>query len=137
MTPTRTIEIDFEVHKLIEAERKGFDDPPLAALRRLLGLKSPTVEPATQGRPWIGDGVTLAHGTPVKMTYNRRAYEGQIADGQWMVEGKTYTTPSGAMSVARTKKGRQTPLNGWDYWSAKISWGWLPINVLRDDAKAF
>src|ERR1700730_18139749 len=133
----RSIDIDFEVHKLIEGERKGFDDLPLAALRRLLGLSSRTVEPSA-GRPWIGDGVTLPHGTPVKMRYNRRTYEGQIVDGQWIVEGQVYTTPSGAaVGVARTKKGVPTHLNGWNYWSVKLSGGWVPLKMLQDDARPF
>ena len=38
MGEMRTIKIDFDIHKRIEMERRGFDDPPNAALRRLLGL---------------------------------------------------------------------------------------------------
>ena len=35
------IEIDWDIHKLIEAERKGFDEPQYVALRRLLKLPPP------------------------------------------------------------------------------------------------
>jgi hypothetical protein len=125
VSDTTTIEIDFEVYKLIEAERRGFDEPRLAALKRLLGLNDAVPAPQKQmpphGRAWEGDGVALPHGTLLKMTYNRTTHEGEIVDGQWLVGGSLYDTPSGAaIGVARTKSGRTTHLNGWNYWYAKL-----------------
>src|SRR4051794_12766273 len=90
MGDTTSIEIDFEVYKLIEAERKGFDEPRLAALRRLLGLKNqPQTDAASPrpGLPWIGAGVELPHGTEVKMFYSGRQYDGEILNGKWHVDG--------------------------------------------------
>jgi hypothetical protein len=128
-----TIEIDFDVYKLIENERRGFDDTPLSALRRLLKLPelSPTkrIELGT-GRAWMQKGVTLDHGTLLRMEYNRRVHEGQIVDGRWLVEGKLYDSPSGAaVGVARTKSGKQTALDGWEYWNFKRPGSnlWAPI----------
>jgi hypothetical protein len=120
-----TVEIDFDVYKLIESERRGFDDPPLAALRRLLGLAELPVPEAIEigaGKPWIGDGVMLEHGTRLRMPYdrNRKLYEGRVVDGRWLVDGNLYDSPSGAAAgVARTKKGKPTSLNGWGYWEFK------------------
>src|SRR5216110_3271830 len=93
-----TIEIDFDVHKVIEAERRGFDDPPLAALRRLLKLGDPPapVGETTSGRPWTYKNVVLEHGTHLRMRYNHRTHEGRIVDGRWLVEGEFYDSPSGA-----------------------------------------
>jgi len=130
-----TIEIDFDVYKMIEAERRGFDDPPLAALRRLLKMpeapKAAASEPSS-GRPWTYKNVVLEHGTQLRMRYNHRTHEGRIVDGRWLVEGEFHDSPSGAaVGVARTKDGKQTALNGWDYWEVKKprSDKWLPINI--------
>jgi len=133
---SHTIEIDFDVYKLIENERRGFDDPPLAALRRLLKLPdAPSLRPdePPAGRPWIYKGKALPHGTQLQMRYNYRRHEGRVVDGRWLVEGEFYDTPSGAaVGVARTKDGKPTNLNGWDYWEVKEPGRdrWLPINLL-------
>jgi hypothetical protein len=137
----RTIEIDFEVHKLIEMERTGFDEPPISALRRLLGLRdvsmsesiaAPVASPG--GRGWSGDGVHLPHGTLLRMTYNGRSHHGRIDGESWSVEGGRFASPSGAATtVALTKKGRHTRLDGWNYWEAKLpgSDSWVRLGLLR------
>lgn len=135
-----TIEIDFDVYKLIEAERPNFDELRIAALRRLLKLPPKTTVAAIvdgskpSGRAWSGEGVTLAHGTQVRMRYNGRLYEGEIVDGKWVIGGKTFDSPSGAASgIAITKKGKMTRLDGWIYWEtqAPAETNWTPINALR------
>ena len=138
MTEFATIEIDFDVYKLIEAERQGFDEPRIDALRRLLKLPAKpiaeAVNRATAGRAWSGEGVTLIHGTRLRMRYNGRQYEGEIVDGKWMIEGKTFDSPSGAASgIAITKSGNTTRLDGWIYWEvqAPSDTGWTPIKTLR------
>ncbi len=135
MTEFRTIEVDFDVHKLIEGERQSFTETPNAVLRRLLGLASRSVaKKVGGGRSWSGDGVTLPHGTAVKMEYNGRQHEGKIEDGKWVIDGKTFDSPSGAASgVAITKKGKKTRLDGWIYWEACVpgDTSWTPIGVLR------
>jgi hypothetical protein len=41
------------------------------------------------------------------MSYNGRQYAGEIVDGKWVIEGKTFDSPSGAASgVALTKSGK-------------------------------
>ena len=37
----RKIDVDFDVHQLIELERRNFGESPNDVLRRLLGLRSP------------------------------------------------------------------------------------------------
>jgi hypothetical protein len=133
----RTIEIDFDIHKLIEAERRSFEERPNEALRRLLKLPElpksvdqsntsgskhhkPAIRKLSDSRSWQCDGVELPHGTLVRMRYNGREHTGQIENGKWRVEGNLYDSPSGAASaVAVTRKGRKTRLDGWIYWEAK------------------
>jgi hypothetical protein len=142
----RSIEIDFEVHKMIENERRGFGDPPLAALRRLLGLEGapvsvPTLDPEAElpGRSWEGDGVALPHGTDVRMRYNYkthagRIHEGRIVDGQWFIEGSIFNSPSAAANaISVTKNGPKTQINGWNYWEVRFPGKacWEPLRGLQ------
>lgn len=142
MPQLRSIEIDFDIHRLIEGERKGFDEPPYLALRRLLGLPPPTsVEPVQSsqenaGSPWTDGRLSLDHGTLIRMEYDRgrQVYEGKILDGNWVVAGRTFDSPSGAASeLAVTKRGESTKLNGWLYWKVKRATDkeWVPLRSLR------
>ncbi len=133
----RTIEIDFDIHKKIELERTSFEESPNAVLRRLLGLaKEPIAPTGAEEDPktsWRDrDGLTLPHGTKLRMTYGGRTHEGAIERGTWLVEGQKFHSPSGAASVARTKKGQATKLNGWNYWEARLpgSTEWVNIMTL-------
>lgn len=133
----RQIEIDFDIHKLIELERRGFDEPPNTALRRLLKLpekregeaaSSPAIKEKAvaasigAGRPFIEDGVSIPHGSFARMEYLRgsQVYEGQFLDGKLVVNGVAYPSLSNAAdALAITKKGEKTSLNGWRYWEAR------------------
>ncbi len=136
------IEIDFDIHKLIEAERKSFDEPPYVALRRLLKLPQPETTPKTtktetEGRPFIEDGVSVPHGSLARMEYLRgtQVYEGRFLDGKLVVNGESYTSLSAAASsLAVTRKGHKTSLNGWLYWEAKFpnETKWRKLSDLRD-----
>lgn len=138
MTELRTIEIDFDVHKKIELERTSFAESPNEVLRRLLKLSGrPTAHSASMvnpGRPWSGKGVTLPHGTALRMEYNGRQYTGVITDGEWVVEGERFKSPSAAAGgVAVTKDGKHTRLDGWVYWYVKRpgDGDWIAIRELR------
>lgn len=124
MPVLRSIDIDFDIHKLIEAERSSFEETPNDVLRRLLNLQTSATQPprlVQAGKSWHGYGVTLPHSTKLRMSYNGNDYSGQIDDGQWIVEGKRFSSPSGAASgVARTKKGTLTRLDGWQYWEVQM-----------------
>ena len=140
MTQLRTIEVDFDVHKCIENDRRSFAETPNDVLRRLLKLgpsSSPAETPsAPQLRPkgWVDKGVTLPHGTAVRMTYSGRVYHGKISDGLWVVENRVFESPSGAASgIALTKKGKTTRLDGWKYWQVRMpgSVEWIALDDLR------
>lgn len=119
-----TIEIDWDVHRMIEGERRGFDDPPLNALRRLLKIDvDEAVDVPREGLPWSEDGVVVPHGSEAEMTYQygRQKFTGRFLDGYLVVGDKAYSTLSQAASdLALTKDGKKTNLNGWNYWQVKL-----------------
>lgn len=143
MSQFRRIEIDFEIHKLIEGERKSFSETPNQVLRRLLKLADAApslgqVVESGQGHPWSGDGVVLPNGTKVRMRYNKQVHEGSIVNGMWVIGGKTFDSPSGAASaVGLTKRGQRTRLDGWNYWEAQFPGevNWQRISALRAAAR--
>jgi hypothetical protein len=135
----RTIEIDYDIHRLIQLERRSFDEPEYIALRRLLKLGEPTEEARAAAaqdrlRGWSKGGLTLPHGTELRMEYNGILHLGRIADGAWEVEGHRESSPSGAASaVARTKDGERVNINGKAYWQVRRPGDsdWVPYADLR------
>jgi hypothetical protein len=121
-----SIEIDFDIHKMIEAERRSFSEKPYVALRRLLKLPEVMQEvakPKAEGRPWQEDKVVIPHGSLARMEYARgtQVYEGQFLDGALVVNGQRFTSLSAAAgALAKTKNGNAPSLNGWNYWSVQL-----------------
>ena len=122
---TRSIDIDFEVHKAIELERRGFDETPNEVLRRMLGIDvsgadgpdPSSVMLVDEGRPWVGKGkstgLVLPHGTDLQMDYNGQRFTGRVENGSLVLEGQRFSSPSGAADeLCRTRDGRKTSLNG-------------------------
>ena len=135
------IEIDFDIHKLIETERRSFDEPPFVALRRLLRL--PDIKPSVEhtkiasiggGQAWSDSGVEVPHGSLARMKYNygRERYEGQFLDGLLVVNGQKYRSLSTAASELAGKS-----LNGWLYWETQFPGTavWQRLGDLRDRAR--
>jgi hypothetical protein len=135
----RTIEIDYDIHRLIQLERRDFDEPEYVALRRLLKLAPPTDEARAASdrnrlRGWSKGGLTLPHGTELRMEYNGVLHLGRIADGAWEVEGHRTSSPSGAASaVARTRDGDPVNINGKAYWQVRRpgDTDWIPYADLK------
>ena len=146
MQQLQKIEIDWEIHKLIEAERKGFDEAPYVALRRLLKLPPITLNTSKSaamdtGLPWRDEGVSVPHGSLARMEYLRgsQVYEGQFLNGKLVVEGQSFDSLSAAAdALAVTKDGSKTSLNGWNYWQVKLpnETKWRALNAMRREAKA-
>lgn len=141
----RVIEIDMEVHKKLESARQSFSETDNDILRRLLHMlpvrrhmtTSMTAAPVAS-EDWIwsrsGQRAMLPAGTEVRARYGGQEYKGLIAKGAWVIEGRRFETPSEAIiSLARTKEGRQTNLNGWNLWEFKRPHesSWKPLKVLR------
>jgi hypothetical protein len=148
----KTIEIDFQIHRLIEMERRGFEEPENAALRRLLKL-APTDAAAVKsdiliaagpvttsnnhshGLPWSGKGVELPHGTEIQMTYLGQKILGRIENGTWVTPAGRFTSPSDAAGgSAKTKSGDSPSLNGWIYWEVKKpgQTRWIQLKKFRN-----
>lgn len=133
----RMIEVDFDVHRLIEMERRGFDETENTALRRLLklGPASDAQRPEIKAlRGWSKGELSLPHGTELRMEYNGLLHVGRIVDGAWEVEGHREKSPSGAAgAVARTKDGAAVNINGKSYWQVRRpgDTGWTPYADLK------
>jgi len=145
----RQIEIDFDVHKCIEMERRGFDESDNAVLRRLLGLPelsdASPVQPNevldalfNDSRPWRGKGVKLPEGTELLLEYQEVKARGIIHNGEWHIEGfeDSFRTPSRAAITIVTKERAEEDeisLNGWIYWQVKRPGDleWKSLNSLR------
>jgi hypothetical protein len=144
MSQMRTIEIDFDVHKLIENERSSFEESQNAALRRLLKLGAPKVAGRGNGAgatphngAWTGKGVKLISGTRLRMEYRGKEHHGVIEDSDWVVDGRRFKSPSAAAGgVAETKSGTRPSLDGWKYWQVKRPGDadWLSLGTLRRKA---
>lgn len=148
MTELVPIHIDFDIYKLIESERRAFDEPQYVALRRLLRLPEqlegdrPETEKLTQeGRSWREGVVEIPHGTLARLEYDRgrQVYEGKFLDGLIVVGSRSFESLSeAARALAVTKKGKSPSLNGWKYWSAKLpgEQNWRTLWDLRQEAHA-
>lgn len=142
MDPYQTIEVDLELHKAIEAERRSFGESANEILHRLIhkassGITQPP-EAEEGGRAWQGSGVELPHGTQLRMTYNGQKYIAEINEGRWLVEGDYYSSPSAASyAVARTRAGESAHLNGWIYWEALLPGTdrWQVLETMRTLSK--
>ena len=142
-TLRRTIEIDFDVHQAIEAERRGFDDPPNSALRRLLKLgspigSSPPMDSASANvDSWTGKGVTLPEGTELQVKYAEVEARGRVIGGKLNFDGKGFSRPSPAvMTAIEHVRGDRVNVNGWMYVHAKPPGAeiWTSLAQLRDRA---
>jgi hypothetical protein len=146
MQQLRNTDIDWEIHQLIERERKSFDEPPHLALRRLLKLPPPPTNGTesnsghANGLPWIEDGVEVPHGSLARMEYQRgkQVYEGKFLNGKLVVQGQSFDAlTAAANALAVTKAGTKPSLNGWLYWKVKFpgQTEWKSLAMLRDKVK--
>jgi hypothetical protein len=140
------MEVDFDIHKKVEGERRSFDEPQFLALRRLLGLPeidlseisaSPVI---STGKAWKDGHVEVPHGAEARMTYGRgkQTFEGRFLDGKLVVGDKSFGTLSEAASgLAVTKYGDHPSLNGWNYWEVRFPGEatWRSMSTLRQEAR--
>jgi hypothetical protein len=139
----RPIDIDLEVHRLIEQHRTSFAQSPNDIVRELFGLASPAKGSANKSagdspHPVTGDwstkGVTLPAGTELRMTYNGRTHSGVVSGGAWQIAGAIYTSPSSAAdALARSRDGKHVSLNGWRLWEVLKpgARSWVLLDDLR------
>jgi hypothetical protein len=139
----RTIEIDIDVHKAIEAARTSFSQTDNDILRLLLEIDKLSIqrpaatEPNPVGLPWKGFNrkrqrlVEVAHATPLRADYSGQEVRGFIDNGAIVAGQKRYAKPSPALiENVTTKAGDRTQLNGWREWKAQIGGRWIRLTDL-------
>lgn len=147
----RTIEVDWEVRQMIEAERRGYDDPPNAALRRLLEIDTPerptdvsasarAHDIGTSSASWNWKGVTLPEGTELRVAYSEVLAGGHVAKGQLTFDGEGFKTPSRAvMAVVARRRGTSSApsINGWQYLQVLLPEEnqFKPLSQVREERK--
>jgi hypothetical protein len=141
------MDVDFDIHKRVEAERRSFDEPQYVALRRLLGLPDVSVSAvsandssSSAGRPWKDGHVEVPHGSDARMAYGRgkQHFAGKFLDGKLVVDGRSFSSLSDAAStLAVTKYGDHPSLNGWNYWEVRFPGEaeWRAMDTLRREAR--
>ncbi|NKL03313.1 hypothetical protein GFM02_35095 [Rhizobium leguminosarum bv. viciae] len=138
------IDIDWDIHRMIESERRGFDEPPYVALRRLLKLpvlEATAIAAGAKELSWHEDGVSVPHGSLARMSYQRgrQVFEGKFLDGRLVVNNKSFDSLSAAANaLAETKDGKKTQLNGWNYWEARFPGEqvWRSLKQMREECRA-
>lgn len=138
-----TINVDFDVYKAVFSRRANESVSENDVLRELLGLppKPRTGNPESAGSSqenvrspqmspgdWVAKNVRFPAGTEFRATYRGRTHTGQVRDGNLVIEGKPYDTPSAA-AVAITGNS----VNGWKFWECRLPGqsSWQMISSLR------
>ncbi len=128
-----TIEVDFDVYKLLTCRRKTEDMTYNDVLREMLNLPTPKREhgpsaSVAESGDWVWKGVCFPAGTEFRATYRGRTYHAIVEGGQLVVGGERFTSPSKAAG-AITK----TSVNGWMFWECRLPGqsSWRIMNSLR------
>lgn len=163
-TDRLTVDIDIDVHRVIEAARRSFDESRNAILRRLLKIgaradaggkpdggdkgpsrRSPSMRAKSGGAEpggWskldrYGKSIFLPDGAKIRAAYAGKAVHGEIIGGMWIVAGQAYNSPSAALNAnVRTRDGNPVNLNGWRHWEVLIPGrsNWVRLNRLEPEA---
>lgn len=123
-----TIEIDFDVFKVLTAKRANESVSYNDVLRDILGLgqvkqplsKSP-VDGAVSSGDWVTKGVRFPAGTEFRAPYKGETHYAKVESGALVLNGRRFDSPSSAaMSITNTS------VNGWKFWECrqpgKSSW---------------
>lgn len=133
----KTIEIDIDIYRTIEANRLNFSESANDILHRILNTGQQAALPL-QPQPiengWEAKGVFFPEGSYFKMEYNNQKYYGQIKNGNLVVQNKKFRSFSDAANYfARSKNGKMVNINGWNVFSTKFPGEstWQQVNKLR------
>lgn len=123
-----TIEVDFEVWKMITARRTSKEVTENDVLRDLLGLEAAALS-TDDGPGWTWKGVNLPNGTELRAEFKGREYTAKITRNEWFQDGKVMSSPSQAAAYI-TDGG----VNGWTFWQAKTPdrENWVTLDVIRE-----
>ena len=112
----------FQLSALVQRKLRELDLTVEEVVRKALDIKGEGFD--------AGDGVHLPEGTVLLAWYKDNAYTGRVKEGELTVEGKGFTSLSGA---AASITGRPTT-NGWDFWLSVKFPGkneFVPLKSLR------
>jgi hypothetical protein len=129
-----TIDIDFDVFKVLTAKRASESVSYNDVLRDLLGLgtKQPSLPPPLNGAgadgDWVTKGVRFPAGTEFRATHKGQTYLAKVDGGALVLNGRRFETPSSA-AVFITKNS----VNGWIFWECRLpnKSSWQLITTLR------
>ena len=124
MISDKMIGIDLQTFKFLESERQTFEDSLSEILKRVTfkNVLTPKLKlECDAATPWVGKQLKLPHGTKLRMHYKGALYYGEVINGQWELEGRSFKYPSGAASfISKKHTGSWVSLNGWRYWHAQL-----------------
>lgn len=117
-----TIDVDFEVFKVLTARRCSEEMTENDVLREAFGL-SKTARNSIPVQATPASGASLGsqraspspHGTEFRATYKGQRYIGVVRDGALVVNGKRFSSPSAA-AISITGN----PVNGWRFWECLV-----------------
>ena len=119
LMPGHWVDLDRQVFEAVEPWRRRHGESVNDLLRRAMRLdeirRPAEPGPDLRGRPWIGDGVRLPHGTELRMTHAGRTWFGRIGHGAWLVGGGASQArmPLRNGSPPEAVTGRRVPTHGW------------------------
>lgn len=130
----RTIDIDLDVHKKIEAARTSLSQTENSILRSLLNIgplesKDDTMRENGGTKPGLlARGTLIPDGTELRSTLRGTVHRAKVRNGKIEFNGEEYHTPSAAGCEAT---GYNT--NGWVFWEYKdeVTGRWHKLDRLR------
>jgi hypothetical protein len=124
------IDIAFDTYKALTALRTDQSTTYDDVIRDLLRLPkaSGAGERAGPRKAWTYKGVTLPHGTDLRVTYKGELRTAKIEDGEWIQDGRARSSPSEAANAITN-----TSVNGWTFWEARLpgETRWRLLKALR------
>jgi hypothetical protein len=125
-----TIEVDFDVFKLLTAKRPTESVSYNDVLRDMLGLGAPKAQAGVLKGATFKD-VFFPDGTAFRGTYKGKTYTAEIKHGVWINSDGTRSSSPSRAAVTITNKN----WNGWNFWHCQMpgETKWRPISELRNN----
>jgi len=130
-----TIEIDFDVFKVLTAKRSNESVSYNDVLRDILGLGKPKqplppspINGSVAAGDWVTKGVRFPTGTEFRATHKGHTHMANVENGALVLDGQRFDTPSSAaMSITKNS------VNGWIFWECRLpnKSSWQLITALR------
>lgn len=129
----QSVEVDFEVYKLLTVRRATEHVTYNDVIRELLGIggkQAPTAPNTESASDWITKGVRFPEGTEFRAEYKGRQFKAVVEAGALLLNGKRFESPSSAaMSIT------ESATNGWVFWECRLPGhsSWKLMKSLRGE----